>query len=292
MPGNRGGGRSGGPATREVQVSKKLSWLLRHGAEKEGLQLDSKGYLNVQDVLNNRNLRSLKVTLPELKEIVTTNAKQRFHLALAESRSGKKDSGDGDKASAIDALSAISTMPEDYLIRANQGHSLTSVSASDLLEPITLEAGNLPQQAIHGTTRAAWPLIVASGGLKTMGRNHIHFAAGLPAGFASSSAVASANGIADADTGELSKTEADTSAVISGLRNTSSILIYLDVAKTLGAGVKLWRSANGVILSEGNVEGIVSVDLFARVEERGAQALLVENGKVVRDAPAAWSKKR
>jgi 2'-phosphotransferase len=37
--------------TREVQVSKKISWLLRHGAEKEGLKLGPGGYINVQDVV-------------------------------------------------------------------------------------------------------------------------------------------------------------------------------------------------------------------------------------------------
>ena len=44
-----GGGR--GPPSREVQVSKKLSWLLRHNAEKEGLKLGPGGYINVKDVV-------------------------------------------------------------------------------------------------------------------------------------------------------------------------------------------------------------------------------------------------
>lgn len=38
--------------TREVQVSKKMSWLLRHGAEKEGLVLGSGGYMGVNDVVS------------------------------------------------------------------------------------------------------------------------------------------------------------------------------------------------------------------------------------------------
>ena len=36
---------------RDVQVSKKLSWLLRHGAEKEGLKFQRGGYINVRDVV-------------------------------------------------------------------------------------------------------------------------------------------------------------------------------------------------------------------------------------------------
>lgn len=51
MAGGRGGGR-GGSMPREVQVSKKLSWLLRHGVEKEGLQLGEGGYISVKDVVS------------------------------------------------------------------------------------------------------------------------------------------------------------------------------------------------------------------------------------------------
>jgi 2'-phosphotransferase len=45
----RGGG--GGPPSREVTVSKALSYLLRHAAEREGLKIDSQGYANVADVV-------------------------------------------------------------------------------------------------------------------------------------------------------------------------------------------------------------------------------------------------
>jgi len=47
----RGGGAARGPPSREVQVSKKLSWLLRHNAEKEGLKLGPGGYINLKDVV-------------------------------------------------------------------------------------------------------------------------------------------------------------------------------------------------------------------------------------------------
>lgn len=51
----RGGGRDrhqgGGSLPRETVVSKKLSWILRHGAEKEGLKLGPGGYINLKDVV-------------------------------------------------------------------------------------------------------------------------------------------------------------------------------------------------------------------------------------------------
>lgn len=36
---------------RDVLVSKALSKLLRHSAEKEGLKLDEAGYINLKDVV-------------------------------------------------------------------------------------------------------------------------------------------------------------------------------------------------------------------------------------------------
>jgi RNA:NAD 2'-phosphotransferase (TPT1/KptA family) len=37
--------------SRDVAVSKALSYLLRHAAEKEGLKMNSQGYANVADVV-------------------------------------------------------------------------------------------------------------------------------------------------------------------------------------------------------------------------------------------------
>ena len=38
-------------ASKEVEISKSLSYLLRHGAENEGIQLDEAGWANVADVV-------------------------------------------------------------------------------------------------------------------------------------------------------------------------------------------------------------------------------------------------
>lgn len=273
MPGGRGGRGGGrGAPPRPVQVSKKISWLLRHGAEEEGLQLDEAGFLNVQDVLSNRKIRSLKVSFDELRQIVEDNDKQRFTIMPAPlpTPSAPADSeGEG-------AQPAVpSSKPSDWLIRANQGHSL-KVEDEGLLKPITPE--NRPETAVHGTTHAAWPLIAASGGLKRMKRNHIHFASGLPAGFES---------IADGATAD----NTDAAPVISGMRKSSTVLMYLDVQKAMEAGMKFWLSDNGVILSEGNAEGLLPLEMFKRVEDRTGEGVLVEDGKVVKAAPANWAGK-
>ncbi|CAK1354971.1 tRNA 2'-phosphotransferase 1 [Cercospora beticola] len=265
----RGGGR-GGPMPRNVQVSKKMSWLLRHGAEKEGLKLDSGGFINVQDVLNNRNLKSLKVTFDELKACVADNDKQRFTMVpISDDSKTKIDAAEGTQSSPLSPDD-----PSQYLIRANQGHSL-KVESEGLLKPITEE--NMPSQAIHGTTHSAYIKILASGGLKPMTRNHVHFASGIPAGFKSVVDVPNAEDAA--------------APVISGMRNSSTILIYLDLQKAMQSGIKFWLSDNGVILSEGNANGLVPVEVFKRVEDRTGAGVLVADGEIVKEAPAAWGGK-
>ncbi|KIW06180.1 uncharacterized protein PV09_02663 [Verruconis gallopava] len=267
MPGNAGrsdrSGRRGGPKSREEQISRALSKLLRHQAEKEGLVLGPGGYINLQEVINNRNIRSLKVTVPEIKAIVANNDKQRFKLIpVAEAKSSQCD----DYVDTASKADCENDDPSQWLIRANQGHSI-KVDEEGLMEPITLD-GEIPSIVVHGTTSKAWPLILSSGGLKKMSRNHIHFAAGLPAGFASVTAAQEAGNNANKE------------PVISGMRNSSNILIYIDIAKALKSGIKFWKSANGVILSEGNESGQIPIEYFKQVEDRRGLAVIMKDGEL------------
>jgi 2'-phosphotransferase len=243
------------PPSRATQVSKKMAWLLRHGAEEEGLQFLEGGFLNLSDVLANRKFRSMKVTFAEVKDVVAADEKQRYSMVSKE---------DAD---------ASSDKPADFLIRANQGHSV-KMEDEGLLKPVTKD--NMPASAVHGTTHAAWSLIVASGGLKAMGRNHVHFASGLPAGFKS--------------VVEDGESAGDAAPVISGMRKTSTILVFLDLAKAMDAGLVFGMSDNGVVLTEGNKEGLVPLEFFQRVEDRTGLGVLVQDGKIVREAPESWAK--
>jgi 2'-phosphotransferase len=232
-----------------------MAWLLRHGAEEEGLQFLEGGFLNLSDVLANRKFRSMKVTFAEVKDVVAADEKQRYSMVSKE---------DAD---------ASSDKPADFLIRANQGHSV-KMEDEGLLKPVTKD--DMPASAVHGTTHAAWSLIVASGGLKAMGRNHVHFASGLPAGFKS--------------VVEDGESAGDAAPVISGMRKTSTILVFLDLAKAMDAGLVFGMSDNGVVLTEGNKEGLVPLEFFQRVEDRTGLGVLVQDGKIVREAPESWAK--
>ncbi|XP_025985836.1 tRNA 2'-phosphotransferase 1 isoform X2 [Solenopsis invicta] len=127
----------------DIALSKRLSYLLRHGAVKEGLNIKPNGFITVEDLLN-KSL--LQYTIDDIKRVVKTNNKQRFTLAT------------------IDGI---------LKIKANQGHSIPTINQLSLriLEFIDFDI-------IHGTYLKYWPKIKTEG-LSRMKRNHIHFAKGL-----------------------------------------------------------------------------------------------------------------
>ena len=126
-----------------------------------------------------------------------------------------------------------------------------------------------------------------------MGRGHVHFAVGVPASTSSSVTVTSgssgtkifpaplsdthkdvdANTGAiddDADGGEKAvKASPDAAPIISGMRASASVLVWVDVRRSMSeGGIKWWRAANGVVLSEGDGRGFVPLRFVRRAEAR------------------------
>jgi 2'-phosphotransferase len=133
-----------------------------------------------------------------------------------------------------------------------------------------------------------------------MERTHVHFATGLPRGWAVPAELLGAGEAqpAEAEThdgGEEAPPPAGGSstppedegtaapAVVSGMRSSSSVLVYLDAGKAMERGLKFWRSENGVVLCDGGEAGLVPLECFRLVEERGAggSVVLVRDGVVV-----------
>merc|ERR1719150_1163938 len=127
------------------------------------------------------------------------------------------------------------------LIRASQGHSMPGIE----LDLELLTGADVPL-AVHGTYYAAWDQIQRTG-LKSMERNHIHLARDLPGD----------------------------SGVISGMRASCEVLIWVDVCMAEAAGMVFYRSANGVILTEG-IDGAIQPQFFSRVVDRKTGAVLAE----------------
>lgn len=126
----------------DIILSKKLSYLLRHGAIKEGLNIKPNGFVAVDELLNKLHYS----TIDDIKRVVENNNKQRF------------------------TLNTVNGILE---IKANQGHSISKINE------LTLKIlANAEFDIIHGTYFKYWKTIKVEG-LSRMKRNHIHFAKGL-----------------------------------------------------------------------------------------------------------------
>lgn len=193
-------------------------------------------------------IRSLKVTVDEIIQVTADNEKQRYSMKPAHPPPADDDGGQQQQTTTTTAAE-----PGHWLIRANQGHSIQLASEA-LLAPITLADDNVPPVVVHGTYFAFWPRIVASGGLRRMGRNHVHCSTGLPPTSSSSSASNSV-------------------VVVSGMRHDAELLVYIDVRRSLEDGAMAWwRSDNGVVLTEGAGEdGLVPAKYFKEVVGRRRQ---------------------
>ncbi|KAI1143844.1 KptA family-domain-containing protein [Hypoxylon sp. FL0543] len=254
--GGRGGKSGGGGQDREMLISKALSSLLRHQAENAGIKLDAEGYAPLDKVMQWPRLRAFNPSFDEIRQSVAENAKQRFAMKPKDPSAGPE--------------SAAAADPAAWLIRANQGHSI-ALADEALHTPLTLEAGNIPEIVVHGTYFAFWPAIVASGGLKKMGRQHVHFGTGL---------LPEDEGGEDVDGDGQPR-------VISGMRSDAELLIFVDVEKSLrDGGIKWWISANKVVLTDGNEEGIVPLKYFKEVRgRRQGVGVLWRDGEKVVDLP-------
>jgi len=118
------------------QLSKYLSFVLRHRPDDLSIQLSSDGWANVEEMISAMNSQGKVVTIDDLYQIVAQDEKQRYSF-------------NSDKSQ----------------IRANQGHSIEI----DLkLQPIIP-----PEYLYHGTAEKNIDSIREQGLLKRE-RHHVH----------------------------------------------------------------------------------------------------------------------
>lgn len=204
------------------------------------------GYVNAAELLAMPKFKSQGLTFALLRSIVENNSKQRFSLILLPEAAGPIDASN----------------PAHHLLRAAQGHSV-AIDSLALLKPLTPPYPLL----VHGSFYAFLPLILQSGGLKPMGRTHIHF---------------------------VRMETYQNGGVISGMRQDSDVIFVIDAEKaaTLGA-VEWWVSDNGVVLTAGDVDRIVKLDWAVRIEDRrnGLGVLWNRERGVVREVPEELTKR-
>ena len=185
-------------------LGRLLTTILRHRATEMGLTMKADGYIPVREILSLKQRTRSKIqlkshTVADVVSAVQQDSKQRMSVR-----------GEG----------------HNMEIRANQGHSLDAIRDDALLRPV-LSPDDLPVPGlcVHGTYYEALDKIMDTsgsntGGLKTMGRKHVHF----------------------------STQPFRSNKTISGMRKTCQVLIYLDVEKALREGIKIYLSSNEVAL--------------------------------------------
>lgn len=124
---------------RLVELSKWLSWALRHDPTAAGITLDAEGWVSIGALLAAAESQGRGMSRAELERIVETSDKKRFAI-------------DGDGTA----------------IRANQGHSV----AVDL----GLEPQVPPDVLFHGTADRFVEAILREG-LRKQARHHVHLSA-------------------------------------------------------------------------------------------------------------------
>ena len=122
--------------SKQKEISKFLSYILRHHPELIDLNLDEKGWANVNEIIAKSANDNQGFTFEELNEIVETNDKKRFVFNEDKTR-----------------------------IRANQGHSI----GIDL----NLKPQQPPELLYHGTAQANVDSILKNG-IEKRSRQHVH----------------------------------------------------------------------------------------------------------------------
>ncbi len=122
-----------------VEISKFLSFVLRHKPQAIGITLDAEGWVAVDELLAAAGRHGQPIAREQLAEVVATNDKRRFSFS-----------------------------PDGRLIRANQGHSVEVDLGLEPVEP--------PEVLYHGTVERFLESIRQQGLVRGK-RQHVHLSA-------------------------------------------------------------------------------------------------------------------
>jgi 2'-phosphotransferase len=256
------------------KLSYALSWLLRHKAKELNLPVSEDGYVPVEACLScsHAKFSDAKYTLDDVRAVVATNDKQRFKLEerfesdfyphKAEgSKRKRNEAGTEDNVENVNSDKGEVGRSHHHrrtilCIRANQGHSIPGIDPNQLLTRLTPEELAGMPVVVHGTYTDVWENHIRTEGLRRMERNHIHFATGTPPAKNRSGGSGT-----------------EKAAVVSGMRKSCQVYIYVDASKCARDGIEFYRSDNGVLLTSG-IDGTLSTEYFSHATTPSGEILL------------------
>ena len=75
---------------------------------------------------------------------------------------------------------------------------------------------------------------------------------------------------------------------MSGMRRDAEMIVEIDIEGSLREGLKWWKSENGVLLTEGDEQGVLSTRFFKKVTGRKEDiGVLWKDGEWVADLPSS-----
>ena len=149
----------------DPKLSKTLSWLLRHQAVSQGLDMQENGYVPCSQVVSLLAKRCIPgMTQKRLEDEVAACPKRRLEFS-----------------------------PSRKHVRASRGHSIRSVKDAQLLTPMLDADAASALCAVYGTSLEKWESVKTLG-LRCGARNHLHIATrGCKTGFVIGKANTNAN---------------------------------------------------------------------------------------------------
>ena len=219
------------------ELSKKMTYYLRHNAVKAGLKIRSDGYVKVNDLLRLQYFQRNRVRFEDINYEVNTNDKQRYSMIQ------EKDG---------------------WYVRANQGHSMKCVNTEELLKRITWNDLKKFPVVCHGTYLKHWNSI-REHGLNRMSRNHIHF---VPSdSFGGRNVISGMRYISFVYVSSYILIQCILHfELLNANRYSCQLLIYVNLKAALKDGIKFYVSDNNVILSSG-INGLLPPKYFLKLSK-------------------------
>ncbi|BEI86664.1 hypothetical protein CcaverHIS002_0700100 [Cutaneotrichosporon cavernicola] len=297
----------------DVAASKTLSYILRHGAEKEGLHIRSDGLVRLDDVIARPKLKNLKIDTEAVFRLVDENAKKRFELVFGYDPSAPKP-----KKKHVQPARKKRPPPPGYGPKATPDSGTPDSGSATPVDDVTVGVSEEKKEEEEWTERAFvnlpppessfdcpegggvadsdtghtghWYIRAVQGhSIKLEGTGHLESLRADVEGKERAGAMVHGTrwelweALMDKGLSRMNRQHVHLAPALTGPitpRNNSTLLIFLDLPKLLASNIPVYAAANGVILTPGDEHGVVHKEFWRKAVHvsKGTRRVVWENG--------------